>query len=63
MKRARGNSLGARTAREEFCLVSHRRDKDVPGAFDLSMGRPCRPLSHIIVKYPTGGSFNNLWNF
>ena len=46
----------AQTAREEFCLVSHRRDKDVPGAFYLSMERPCRPLSHIIIKYPTGGS-------
>ena len=21
----------------------------------MSMGRPCRPLSHIIIKYPTGG--------
>ena len=27
----------ARTAREEFCHVSHGRDKDIPGAFDLSM--------------------------
>ena len=30
--------------------------KNLPRAFDLSMGRPCRPLSHIIIKYPTGGS-------
>ena len=38
IKRARGNSSGARTACEEFCCVSHGRDKDIPGAFDLSMG-------------------------
>ena len=31
MKRARGNSLGARTAREEFVLASHGRDKDSSG--------------------------------
>ena len=28
----------AQTAREEFCHASHGRDKDIPGAFDLSMG-------------------------
>ena len=28
----------ARTIREEFCRVSHGRDKYIPGAFDLSMG-------------------------
>ena len=33
-----GTYLEARTTREEFCCVSHRRDKDIPGAFDLSMG-------------------------
>ena len=28
----------AQAAHEEFCRVSHGRDKDIPGAFDLSMG-------------------------
>ena len=33
-----GTSNEARPAREEICHVSHGRDKDKKGAFDLSMG-------------------------
>ena len=33
-----GTYLEARTASEEFCHVSHGHNKDIPGAFDLSMG-------------------------
>ena len=31
IKRARGNSLGARTAHEEFCHASHGRKEDSSG--------------------------------
>ena len=31
IKRAQGNSLGVRTAREEFCYASHGRDEDSSG--------------------------------
>ena len=34
----RGTYPDAQTAHEEFCHVSHGRDKHIPGAFDLSMG-------------------------
>ena len=53
MKRARGNSSGARTAREEFGLVSHRRDKDSSGPLICLWGDLAGHCL-ILVKYPTG---------
>ena len=52
MKRARGNSLGARTTREDFGLVSHRREKDVSGALICLWGDLAGHCL-ILVKYPT----------
>ena len=53
MKRARGNSLGARTAREEFVLASHGRDKDSSGPLICLWGDFAGHCL-ILVKYPTG---------
>ena len=53
MKRARGNSLGARTAREEFVLASHGRDKDSSGPLICLWGDLAGHCL-ILVKYPTG---------
>ena len=58
MKRARGNSSGARTAREEFGLVSHRRDKDSSGPLICLWGDLAGHCL-ILVKYPTGGGDNS----
>ena len=53
MKRARGNSLGARTAREEFVLASHGRDKDSSGPLICLWGDLAGHCLSL-VKYPTG---------
>ena len=53
MKRARGNSSGARTAREEFVLASHGRDKDSSGPLICLWGDLAGHCL-ILVKYPTG---------
>ena len=53
MKRARGNSSGARTAREEFVLASHGRDKDSSGPLICLWGDFAGHCL-ILVKYPTG---------
>ena len=53
MKRARGNSSGARTAREEFVLASHGRDKDSSRPLICLWGDLAGHCL-ILVKYPTG---------
>ena len=53
MKRARGNSLGARTACEEFVLASHGRDKDSSGPLICLWGDLAGHCLSL-VKYPTG---------
>ena len=55
MKRARGNSSGARTAREDFCHASHGRDKDSSGHLICLWADMHATVSNV-VKYPTGGS-------
>ena len=58
MKRARGNSSGARTAREEFVLASHGRDKDSSGPL-ICLWDALAGHCLILVKYPTGGGDNS----
>ena len=56
IKRARGNSLGARTACEEFWHASHRCDEDSSGPLICLWADLHATVSIFIVKYPTGGS-------